>query len=115
VARPVYSTQFVALPAYSGPAFPAYVVPAGKVAVVKDLRITWGNVVVSGLDAWFQDENLVKVWRYAWGFTLATPTNFGGTAAWWGMWVLNAGETIECQTAAGTADFAASGYLFDLP
>ncbi len=113
--RPVYSTKFVALPGFTGPAFPAYVVPAGKLAVVKDMRITWGNIVASGLDAWFQTDDLTKLWRYSWGFTIATPTNFGGTAAWWGMTCLEAGQVLEVQTAAGTCDFAASGYLLDLP
>jgi hypothetical protein len=113
--RPVYSTQFVDLPAFSGGPFPAYAVPAGKLAVVKDMRIVFGEVTISGVDAWFQDNALTKLWRYAWFVSLGSPTNHGGTSAWWGMAVLNAGDVLQVQTAAGTVDFSASGYLLDLP
>lgn len=115
MARPVYSTRFASAPAVTGGPFVAYTVPAGYLAVVKDMSIVWGDVIASGVDAWFQTDDLTKLWRYTWAFTLGTPTNFGGTAAWWGMKVLTAGEELQVQTAAGTVDFAASGYLLQLP
>jgi hypothetical protein len=111
----VYSTRFVAEASFSGGPFTAYTVPAGFLAVVKDTSIVWGDIVASGLDAWFQDDAGAKRHRYSWGFTLATPTNFGGVDQLWGMWVLVEGESIVIQTATGTCDFTASGYLLTLP
>jgi hypothetical protein len=115
MAREVYSTRFVSQGAVSGGPNDAYTVPAGFLAVVKDMRITWGNVIASGVDAWFQTDDLTKLWRYTWAFTVGTPTNFGGTAAWWGMAAIPEGAILQVQTVAGTVDFAASGYLLQLP
>lgn len=115
MARPVYSTRFVDLPGFSGGPFAAYVVPAGKVAVVKDIRITYGSLTISGGDFWVQTNSLTKLWRYAWFTGLSSPINNGGTSAWWGMTVVDAGDALSVQTAAGTCDFAVSGYLLDLP
>lgn len=111
----VYSTRFVALASVSGGPTTAYTVPAGFLAVVKDTSIVWGDIIASGLDAWFQDDAGAKRHRYAWGFTAATPTNFGGVSQLWGSWVLVEGESIVVQTATGTCDMMASGYLLSLP
>lgn len=115
MARPVYSTSFVSVPSASGGPFDAYTVPLGYIAVVKQMSIVWGDVVASGLDAWFQKDDLTKIWRYAYAFTPSTPSNFGGVSAWWGMHVLTEGQILQVQTAAGTCDFAASGYLLTTP
>jgi hypothetical protein len=111
----VYSTRFGAAASVSGGPTTLYTVPAGLLAVVKDTSIVWGDIVASGLDAWFQDDAGAKRHRYSWAFTLMTPTNFGGVSQLWGMWVLVEGESIVIQTAAGTADFMANGYLLTLP
>lgn len=92
-----------------------YVVPAGYLAVVKDMRVVWGDIIASGLDAWFQDDGLTKFLRYSWAFTVGSPTNFGGDHQLWGMVVLGEGTELQIQTAAGTADFSAAGYLLSLP
>lgn len=111
----VYSTRFCAAPGFSGGPTTVYVVPGGKLAVVKDMRITWGDVLASGADFWFQDDGLTKFLRYSWAFTIATPTNFGGTLQVWGAVVLGEGTELQIQANAGTADFSAAGYLLDLP
>jgi len=111
----VYSTRFVALSSFSGGPTTAYTVPAGFLAVVKDTSIVWGDIIASGLDAWFADDAGAKRHRYTWAFTISTPTNFGGTDQKWGSWVLVEGESIVVQTAAGTCDMMASGYLLSLP
>ena len=111
----VYSKQFCSSAGVTGGPFTVYTCPPGRLAVVKSMTIVWGDVVASGADAWFQTDDLTKLTRYAWGFTLATPTNFGGDQHRWGSWVLNPGQELQIQTAAGTMDFAASGYELALP
>ena len=111
----VFSTRFVAAPGFSGGPSVQYIVPTGFRAVVKDFRIVWGDIIASGLDAWFQDDGLTKFCRYTWAFTLANPTNFGGTFQTWGAVVLEEGTELAIQTASGTADFSAAGYLLKLP
>ncbi len=111
MALPVYSASFGREPSVSGGPVALYTVPPGKIAVVKCMTITYGNIIASGLDAWFQDDATCKLCRYAWAFGPGTPTNYGGTALFFGDWTFIAGETISIQTAAGTADFTAAGYL----
>lgn len=111
----VYSTQVVNAQSVNGGPFAEFPVPAGKLLVVKSLSIVWGDITVSGLDAWFQGESLAKLVRYTWGATLSSPTNLGGTAQWWGMWVFEPGDVISVQTATGTCDMHAGGYLLSLP
>jgi hypothetical protein len=115
MAPPVYSTSVIRLAGFSGGPTLAYVVPAGQRLVVKNIAIVWGNVIASGIDAWLQDAGLVKLARYTWAFTVANPTNFGGTAQWWGMWVFDEGEELYAQTASGTCDISAHGYLLSTP
>ncbi len=115
MASPVYSTQFVQAPGFSGAAAVQYVVPAGFRAVVKCITMVYGDVTASGADAWVQSANLTKLARYTWAFTVSDPTNFGGTALFYGSWVLESADTLAIQTAAGTLDFYASGYLLALP
>jgi hypothetical protein len=88
-----------------------FVVPTNKVAVIKTLTIVWGDIIASGLDAWFQDDAICKLCRYTWAFTVGSPTNYGGTALFFGDWVFNEGETLYAQCNAGTCDMTASGYL----
>lgn len=111
----VYSEQFINAPALSGGPHDEYAVPPGYIAVVKTITIVWGDIVASGLDAWVQLDNLVKLWRYTWAFTFSDPTNFGGTSRFWGSHVCKPGQVLQAQTASGTCDIAASGYLLKLP
>ena len=115
MATPVYSTNFFRAAATSGGPTPVYTVPNGFVAAVKCITIVWGNVIASGIDAWVQTEDLCKLVRYAWAFTPGTPTNYGGVQVSYGSWVLLEGETMSVQTAAGTCDIQASGYLLATP
>lgn len=111
----ILSTNFFRAAASSGGPTPVYTVPTGKRAVVKCFSIVWGDIIASGLDAWVQTEDLCKLVRYTWAFTLSTPSNFGGVFIGWGSWVIDDGETLSVQTASGTCDFQASGYLLDAP
>lgn len=111
----LYSTSVFRVAGFSGGPTLQYTVPTGKRLVVKNFVIVWGNIIASGLDAWVQDSGLVKATRYSWAFTLGTPTNFGGQQQSWGMWAFDEGEELYTQTAAGTCDFSAHGYLLDAP
>ncbi len=110
-----YSTNFFRAPSASGGPTAAYTVPAGFRAVVKCITIVYGDITVSGLDAWVQTEDLCKLARYTWAGTLSTPQNFGGTYLAFGDWVVYDGETMSWQTASGTCDIQASGYLLTAP
>lgn len=114
MASPVRSTQFISAAGFTGPAVTQYVVPGGYVAVVKCITIVWGNVSVSGVDAWVQTDDLCKLWRYTWASTVGDLTNYGGSSLFWGAAALIEGTEIQVQTAAGTVDFQASGYLLEL-
>lgn len=111
----VFSTRFAFVPGFSGGPTTVYIVPSGYIAVVKCITIVWGNVTVSGVDAWVQDDGLTKLTRYTWFVTLSDPTNQGGRQRDWGMWVFPEASEMQVQTAAGTVDFTLSGYLLTLP
>jgi hypothetical protein len=83
--------------------------------VVKNITIVFGVVTITGVDAWLMTPDLAKLARYTWFTSLGAVTNNGGTAQWWGMWVVQPGETLQAQTAAGTVDFTAAGYELALP
>jgi hypothetical protein len=111
MARPAYSFNFGRAPSLSTGPVAMFAVPTNRVAVVKCLTITYGNVIASGMDAWFQDDAGCKLARYTWAFSAGSPTNYGGTALFFGDWVLNEGDVLNFQVNAGTADLSASGYL----
>lgn len=111
----VFSEQFISHASLTGGPYDEYVVPAGYVAVVKTITIIWGDVAVSGIDAWVQLDNLTKLWRYTWASTLSDVTNFGGSSRFWGSHVCKPGQIIQAQTVAGTCDVQAGGYLLKLP
>jgi hypothetical protein len=110
---PVFSKLFFRAPSVSGGPFDVYTVPGGKLAVIKCIAITFGDVVASGLDAWVQTDDLCKLARYSYGFSTTTPVNFGGTGLFYGSFVVREFEVMQVQTADGTADFTASGFEFD--
>lgn len=112
----VYSTLFASAPAFSGGPTTAYVVPAGYRAAVRSISIVHGNVIGSGLDAWVQRSNLSKLARSTINIGLSPAPNwYGGTDVYWGLWVLEAGDELQLQTASGTVDFEVHGHLLSLP
>ena len=115
MASPIYTTQVCAVPGFSGPASTVFTVPAGKLLVIKFMSVVWGDITGSGLDAWFQTGNGTKLLRFTWAFGFSTPLNLGGQYYVYGTMPVTAGDTVSIQTAAGTADFAAGGFLFDAP
>lgn len=115
MAQPVYSLRVFDEPALSGGPLLVYTVPAGNVAVLKCIAIVYGDVTVSGMDAWLQLSDLAKLVRYTWATTVSDPVNYGGTALFYGSWALAAGEQLYAQVNAGTADVMASGYLLSQP
>lgn len=111
----VYSTLMFRAPSFSGSAVTVYTCPPDKVAVVKCMSIVWGDVSVSGLDAWIQTQDLTKLCRVTDAYTVPGFVGAGGTQVFWGEWVLYPGESLSCQTASGTVDFQASGYELSTP
>jgi len=110
----VYSRKFAEAPAFTGGPTLLYTVPAGFLAVVRTISIVWGDVVVSGLDAWVQTGALTKLCRQTYAAAISSTT-IGGAAVFDGRWVLNAGDTLSAQTAAGTCDIFVAGYELTLP
>jgi hypothetical protein len=111
----IYSRKFGSAAGFTGGPTEFYTVPDGYLAVVKAISIVWGNITISGLDAWVMDETLAKLARYTWQTSAGDLTNYGGTAQWWGAWALDPAEALSFQTAEGTCDFYVSGYLLELP
>jgi hypothetical protein len=110
----VYSIRLFREPAFTGGPTVVFTAPEGYVTVVNTIGIVWGSIIVSGLDAWVQDDIGTKLVR-------VTPTlveaasDVGGCQIFEGRWVLEAGDTLSCQTAEGTVDVFASGYALTLP
>ena len=112
----VYSTLFAASPGFSGGPTTVYTVPDGFVAAVRMISIVHGDVLGSGLDAWVQRSNLSKLARSTINIGLSPQPNwYGGTDVYWGLWVLEVGDELQLQTAAGTVDFEVHGHLLSLP
>lgn len=101
----VYSTRFLAWAASESP--PAFTVPMGYVAVVRDADIYSGG---GALTNWVLSVNLVA--HFAAGqFTIEALAQ---TAQWRGRQVLNPGEFLVFA-ADGSTDGMVSGYLLALP
>lgn len=111
----VYSTRFLSLPAFSGGPSAVFTVPSGYRAVVRTLGIVWGDVTLSDLDAWFQTSDLTKLCRITINGGSSVPEVIGGCLISDGRWVLEQGDTLAGQTADGTVDMHAAGYLLTLP
>jgi hypothetical protein len=111
----VFSRSFCQQVGVSGGPFTVYTVPAGKLALIKNLVITWGDVSLSGLDAWYQTDTPCKLWRRTASLVPLDPQQAGGSDGQFGSWVLVAGQELQVQTAAGTVDFFSAGYELDLP
>jgi hypothetical protein len=111
----VFSRRLVQAPSSTGGPHLAYTVPGGLVAVVKSISIVWGDVTVSGLDAWVVDDSLAKLVRRTISAGTEPYETGGGCDVFQGWWVYMPGETLSVQTASGTCDFLASGYELTLP
>lgn len=101
----VYSTQFVlALHACTGGADVVYTVPAGKVAVLRDLELLSTG---SGNFMFVSVNGIAQIARN-------NSTVGGTTAQWTGRVVLNAGDTLEVNgTNLSSVRIVASGYLLN--
>lgn len=111
----VYSQRFGSAAGFSGGPVTFYTVPLGHLVVVRTITIVFGNVTVSGVDAWVQLSSLEKLARATWFVTLSQPTNNGETRVYDLRTVVNESEQLQFQTVAGTVDFMVSGYLLTLP
>jgi hypothetical protein len=115
MARPVYSHLHFRAPAFSGGPTLQFIAPMGFTTVVKTISIVWGDVVVSGLDAWIQTQDLTKLVRHTIATGIGGLDVIGGCVVYWGDWTLNPLDELSTQCATGTADFYCSGYLLTLP
>lgn len=111
----VFSRRLAEAAAFTGGPTPQYLVPPGLVAVVKMISIVWGDVTVSGLDAWVQDAALVKLCRRTIAAGVQPYEELGGCDVFLGWWVYTPGESLEFQTATGTCDIVVAGYELSLP
>ena len=89
--------------------------PAGFVWVVRNISIVWGDVTVSGLDAWVQDDSGAKLFRRTISVAIQDYLDSGGADSIEGRWTYVAGESLQVQTTSGTCDFLVSGYSLALP
>jgi hypothetical protein len=104
-AVPIYSTRFIAESGFTGSA--AFLVPAGYVAVVRDIDCvvytSAGATIQAGIGG------VTNFWAVTIGVIAVTYWT-----SWRGRTVLNPGEQLVIGTDAA-ADFTASGYLLSLP
>lgn len=101
----VYSTRFLAWAASELP--PAYVVPTGYVAVVRDADVySAGGEIIN----WRLGVNTVAIFA-AGAFTIIAEAQ---TAEWRGRQVLEPGDELYFQSD-GPTDGLVSGYLLGLP
>jgi len=91
-----------------------YINPMTFRTVVKTISVVWGSVVLTGLDAWVQTQDLTKLCRVTLAAGL-TPGTIGGTQVFFGDWVLGPGDSLAAQTGTGTCDIYVSGYQLSLP
>lgn len=105
MAIPVYSTRFLAWAATETP--PAYTVPDGYVAVVRDIDVYSGG---GAMINWVCSVN--EIAHFAAGqFTIEALAQ---TAQWRGRQILNAGEFLVFASD-GALDGMISGYLLTVP
>lgn len=111
MAGVVYSTRFLA-GGISGRAGLLYVVPAGFVAVLRDMSVGWSTGAAAAGTATI---NLGAPSSRIW--VVAVPASQVGAAQWAGNLVLPAGETLVAGFSAVSTGiyFTASGYLLSLP
>ena len=112
---PVFSARLIQQPSVTGGPLLAYTAPTGFITVVKCITVVWGDVTVSGLDAWVIDDSGAKLVRRTIAAGVQPYEELGGCDVFYGAWAYNGGDGLSVQTASGTADFLASGYQLTLP
>lgn len=111
----VYSSRIIQESGFSGGPSVVYVCPPGVVTLVKCITIVWGDVTVSGLDAWAQDFSGAKLVRRTIAAGVQPYEELGGCDVFYGSWVYYPGESLLLQTATGTCDFTAAGFQLAEP
>lgn len=101
----VYSTKFAAGAQASGSTSVVYTVPAGYVAVVRDIEVGAQNAPANSVAI-----NLAGVAEIYQAGGIAQYS----TAQWKGRVVLNAGDQINVDAIAGTWTYIISGYLLTI-
>lgn len=104
-AGAVYSTRFIAATMASG-LHSAYTVPAGKVAIVRDVDVvSQGSTFPTTLGLYAPG-----VSAFLFVVTLASSALWAG---WRGRQVFTAGEVLDTYDAYGGSSIFVSGYLLD--
>lgn len=101
----VYSYRFINVAGFLGHA--AFEVPAGYVAVVRDIDACDFTPGGATIEAGIGDGAVF--WIYTW-----PPETVGGWQGWRGRVVLQPGEQLVLNSSA-ELDMVASGYLLSLP
>ena len=106
MAAPVYSTQFLALAA-PAPGLYTYTVPAGHIAVVRDVSGTLYNAA-AGLAAYCDASGVI--------FAVFVSTGQNSPAVdWRGRIVIPPGGLLRAQLLVANVELILSGYLFTSP
>lgn len=107
----LYSTRFLAQAGLSGTGT-SYVVPAGKVAVIKQVTIYLDPSF--GVARAFLEDGATGAALFSGGTNIGTPAWFG----FYGAIVVNPGDSFHFQvnaTAGDAGDVYCGGYLLSLP
>lgn len=103
----VYSTRFLAVHDQAGGVPAVYSVPAGKLAVIRDMDVYFG-ASLAARQVYAEGSAGQVFWQDSVGSTLA------GWRSWRGRQVLYPGENF-IMFGTDTFDLTASGYLLNLP
>jgi hypothetical protein len=106
MARPIYSTRFFQISGLTGTH--PYTVPAGFVAVVRDLD-AFADPTISGSDLFFQGVATQTIW---WNNFPVDQRSYGSFR---GRQVFNPGETWFVTVDGDPVDVTVSGYLLTTP
>jgi hypothetical protein len=107
VARAVYSTRFVEIP-FGAPASASYTVPAGYIAVVRDIDVRFSGGTGGPMVVQVADPNVILA-------VLNSGDAITGMAQWQGRTVCNEGEVLEALNLGSVdASCAVSGYLLSM-
>jgi hypothetical protein len=98
----IYSTRVLQHTGLVSPATQSFVVPAGKVLVVKDVIAFWRVGSLAELS--------ISIVGIAFIIDLVTQSA-QKYVEWQGMQVVNAGETLSAAAVQGTVGVIATGYL----
>lgn len=107
MALPVYSVRFIS--GNTGAGDPVYTVPAGFVAVLRDVDVYNNSAVVAEL--FLEDSQTGQAIAR---FDSQGPTDTG-SQQWRGRQVFDAGGGFLFHATAGTWDVRACGYLLSAP